>query len=524
MFFNPRLKIKWHGNHGFTMLPKSAVKRQRNSSLTNPLFPSRYSYRMERIKNFVHGAWQNSHSWIPKHNPANGSVTYELPNSTTEEVNQAVSSAQEAFKSWSKTKVQDRANYLYKIADGIEKNADAFAKAETQDVGKPLWLSKEVDIPRAISNFRFFAGRILHHQEMSTDMDGKAINYTLRQPLGVAALITPWNLPIYLLSWKIAPALAAGNTAVCKPAELTSQTAYLLSQVFDEVELPKGVCNIILGKGSVAGSALVEHPSTPLISFTGGTITGATIQKSVASMFKKVSLELGGKNPAVVCEDADLEKAIPHILRSSFLNQGQICLGCERIFVHEKIYDKFLQLFKQKTEELIIGDPMQSTTYMGPLISKDHLEKVKECSANMVKDHGRLITGDQPLNLPENIKNGYYLRPTIYADLPLSSKMHETEIFGPVVAVLKYTDEHEMIESANHTSYGLSASIYTQNISRAHRIAAQLQVGTVWINTWLMRDLRVPFGGVKHSGLGREGGEHSIDFYTEQKTVCVNLD
>ena len=292
---------------------------------------------MEKIQNFIGGQWVNSESYLPKHNPATDEVIYELPNSSASDVDKAVDSAQQAFKSWSKTPAQDRANILYKIADGIEKRIDEFAKAETMDVGKPLWLSKEVDIARAIANFRFFAGKILHHEEMSTTMDSRAINYTLRQPLGVAGLITPWNLPIYLLSWKIAPALAVGNTVVCKPAELTSKTAYLLTQVMNEAGLPKGVCNMVFGKGSIAGNRLVEHPKTPLISFTGGTSTGAIIQKSVASMFKKVSLELGGKNPVIICDDADLDKAFPHILRSSFLNQGQICLGCERIFVHENL-------------------------------------------------------------------------------------------------------------------------------------------------------------------------------------------
>ena len=478
---------------------------------------------MERIQNFIHGEWVNSSSTLDKFNPSTGEVAYVQPSSESVDVNKAIDSASDAFKTWSVTRAEDRANYLYKIADGIEKRMDAFAKAETLDVGKPFWLSKDVDIKRAVSNFRFFAGRILHHEEMSTDMDGRAINYTLRQPLGVAALITPWNLPIYLLSWKIAPALAVGNTAVCKPAELTPMTAYLLTQVMQEAELPKGVCNIIFGKGSTAGAALVEHPKTPLISFTGGTVTGATIQKSVASMFKKVSLELGGKNPAIICEDADLEKAMPYILKSSFLNQGQICLGCERIFVHEKIYDKFLALFKQKTEELKIGDPMDPNTYIGPLVSKEHLEKVQTCTTNMQNHKARMISGGEPLQLSGAFKNGYFMRPTIVADLPKESNMQQTEIFGPVVAVMKFKDEADAIAQANNTSYGLSASIYTQNITKAHNLAAQIQSATVWINCWLMRDLRMPFGGMKQSGQGREGGDHSIDFYTEQKTVCVNL-
>jgi len=480
---------------------------------------------MDRIQNFIHGQFQNpaESEFLPKRNPATDAVIYELPHSSAKDVNQAIDSASEAFQTWSKTPAQERSNYLYEIADGIEKRLDEFATAETMDVGKPLWLSKEVDIPRAVANFRFFAGKILHHEEMSTTMDNRAINYTLRQPLGVAALITPWNLPIYLLSWKIAPALAVGNTAVCKPAELTSKTAYLLAQVMAETGLPKGVCNILFGKGSVAGTTLVEHPKTPLISFTGGTSTGAIIQKSVASMFKKVSLELGGKNPVIVCDDADLEKAMPFILRSSFLNQGQICLGCERIFVHEKIYDKFLQMFKAKTEELIIGDPMEKSTYIGPLVSKDHWDKVRECVSLMNKDKGRVYSGGEALKLGDAFKNGYFMRPTIVTDLPASSDMQQTEIFGPVVAVMKFKHESEAIEQANNTSYGLSASIYTQNITKAHTLASQVHAGTVWINTWLMRDLRVPFGGMKQSGVGREGGDHSIDFYTEQKTVCVNL-
>ena len=480
---------------------------------------------MLQIANYINGEFQPSHNntYLDNYNPATGKVLNQFPHSDELDVVQAIQAAQKAFPSWSQSPIQKRANYLYKIAEAIEGLAEELAEQESLDVGKPLWLAKEVDIPRSADNFRFFAGRILHHEEKSTDMNGKALNYTLRQPLGVAGVISSWNLPLYLLTWKIAPAIACGNSTVCKPSEMTPMTAYLLSQIFEEVSLPQGVVNIVHGMGVPVGATLVSHPGVPLISFTGGTETGIKIQQLAAPHCKKISLELGGKNACLIFKDADLQKAVPGAIRSSFLNQGEICLCSERIYVQEDIYDEFMAEFKKQTQNIVVGDPKDSKTFMGPLISKEHLKKVKSYIELAKKDRGEVVTGQELMELKEKNRDGYFMRPTIITDLTDCSEVQYNEIFGPVVTVKPFKYAHEAIKWANTSHFGLSANIWTQNISRAHKTAAQLQVGTVWINTWLHRDLRVPFGGAKASGLGREGGDHSIDFYTEQKNICIQF-
>jgi aminomuconate-semialdehyde/2-hydroxymuconate-6-semialdehyde dehydrogenase len=411
-----------------------------------------------------------------------------------------------------------------KVADLIAERSDELALAETTDVGKPLTLSKELDIARAAANFRFFASAILHKHEMATDMDGDAINYVLRQPVGVAGLISPWNLPLYLLTWKIAPAIACGNTVVCKPSEFTSKTAYMLGEILNQAGIPKGVVNIVFGLGDPAGSYLVKHPGVPLISFTGGTATGQKIQELAAPNVKKLSLELGGKNATIVMKDVDLAKVIPQIARASFLNQGQICLCGSKILVQEEIYKEFLEKFKSHVDSLVVGDPTDPGTFMGPLVSKQHFDKVTSLIEVAKKDGAKVLSGGgRPEGLPAALKDGYWLRPTVLDDLTNCSEIHQTEIFGPVVTVNSFKYAHDAVKWANTSPYGLSASVWTKNLSQAHKIAAGLKVGTVWINTWLKRDLRVPFGGAKQSGIGREGGDHSFDFFTDTKTVCVQL-
>ncbi len=481
---------------------------------------------MDKILNFINGEYKEPKSgkYLEKRSPITDEVIYDLPASNELDVIEAISSAHKAFEKWSKTSAEERSHILNKIADIIDARAEDFAIAECEDVGKPLSLARKLDIPRASQNFRFFAAKILHKVETASDMDGDAINYVLRQPLGVAGLISPWNLPLYLLTWKIAPALATGNTAVCKPSEFTSKTAFMLGEVFNQAGLPKGVCNIILGEGDPVGKTLVEHPGVPIVSFTGGTKTGEEIQKQSLGQFKKLSLELGGKNATIVLKDVDIKKVVPAIIRASFLNQGEICLCGSKILVQEDIFEEFCSVFAEATNNLIVGDPKDEKTFMGPLVSRAHFEKVLSAIELAKKENGKIIAGGEtPKFEDEKMNQGYFIRPTVIKDLTNCSELHQTEIFGPVVTINSFKYMHEGVKWANTSPYGLSASVWTKDLSKAHKIARDLQVGTVWINTWLKRDLRMPFGGQKASGLGREGGDDSIDFFTEKKTVCVQL-
>ena len=478
---------------------------------------------MEKIKNYINGEFTDTEKHLENFDPVIGEAYSLQPQSNVIDVVQAVVSAKKAFTKWSQSSVEERADWLHKIADKVEEKFEDFAAAESRDTGKPLWLAKKMDISRAIQNLRFFATEIIHKKERSTTMGDGSLNYELRQPVGVAALITPWNLPLYLLTWKIAPALAAGNTVVCKPSEVTPMTAYLLSKVINEVGLPKGVCNFVYGHGAEAGEALVTHPAVSLVSFTGGTSTGSKIAEKAAAQFKKLSLELGGKNANIIFKDADLEKALETTLKSSFLNQGEICLCGSRIFVQEPIFNEFKAEFVKRTKELVVGDPKNEKSFMGPLVSKEHFEKVKACIEQAKQDQGVLLAGEETLNLTAEFKSGYFLRPTIIDELSDCSDLQQTEIFGPVVTLRSFKYPKDAVKWANTTPYGLSASIWTSDLKRAHKVAAQLDAGTVWVNTWLKRDLRMPFGGVKDSGVGREGGEDSLKFFTESKTVCVSL-
>ncbi len=480
---------------------------------------------MKRIQNFIQGRFKDpvSKSWFENINPATGQGYSEVPDSQAEDVDKAVEAATGAFTQWSQMPGTERSRILNRIADLIEKNLEDLARAESIDQGKPLSLAKTVDIPRASENFRFFAGAVLHHQEQATDMNGEALNYSLRQPIGVAGLISPWNLPLYLLTWKIAPAIATGNTVVAKGSELTPMTAYLLSRLLDEAGLPPGVVNIIHGYGKIVGEAMTAHPRIPLISFTGGTQTAKNIVKNTAPQFKKVSLELGGKNPNLIFNDAPFEDCLETSIRSSFANQGEICLCGSRIFVQTGIYDRFLAEFSEKTRSIQVGNPMHETTQLGALVSADHREKI-EAYIQVARDEGGEIRvgGDRP-NLGGEMAGGYFLNPTIITGLSPGSSVMQEEIFGPVVTVTPFETEEEAISLANGVDYGLAASIWTQDVSRSHRVARCLDAGVIWVNTWLLRDLRTPFGGMKASGLGREGGEYSIDFFTEVKNICVKI-
>jgi aminomuconate-semialdehyde/2-hydroxymuconate-6-semialdehyde dehydrogenase len=481
---------------------------------------------VKRVLNFVDGEFRPpcSGRHIPDVEPATGKVIAEIPDSGPEDVDAAVAAASRAFDSWRKTPAEERSRLLLRVADLIEEHFDELARLESQDNGKPIGLARRMDVPRAVLNFRFFATAILHAESSAHMTDDRALNYTLRQPLGVAGLISPWNLPLYLLTWKIAPAIAAGNCCVAKPSELTPLTAERLAALVAEAGIPPGVVNIVHGTGASAGRALTSHADVPLISFTGGTKTGADVMAHAGPRFKKVSLELGGKNPNVVFADADLEQAVPTSIQSSFSNQGEICLCGSRLFVERKIHDEFLDRFLAETRKLRIGDPQDASTDVGALVSEAHRSKVEGYVA-LAKEEGGdvLVGGRRPAGLPERVRGGYFLEPTVITGLDCSKRCMQEEIFGPVVTVTPFDTTEEAIAQANSTRYGLSASVWTRDLQKAHRVAAALDSGTVWINTWLLRDLRVPFGGMKESGVGREGGFDSLAFFTEAKNVCVRL-
>lgn len=478
------------------------------------------------LHNFINGRFVAPARFLDSFDPSTGKVHLKVPDSTAEDVHTAVEAAAAAFPSWSRLSRQQRADYLIAIASAIESRLGEFAAAESKDQGKPLWLAKTVDIPRAVYNFRFFAGAILYHTEKSTMLENpRAINYTTRTPLGVAGLITPWNLPLYLLTWKIAPALATGNTVVAKPSELTSLTAYLLAQVLEQVKLPPGVCNLVFGLGPTVGTAIVTHPRVPLVSFTGGTVTGKKISEMSAPLQKKLSLELGGKNPCIVFADVDLDAVVPDIVRSCFTNQGEICLCASRLYVQQPIFDAFVQKLVAAARALKVGPPSAPDSKLGALVSREHLAKVRSYVDIAVGEGGSVLCGHtvDALELPEENKEGYFMAPTVIVGLQDSSRCVREEIFGPVVVVLPFAEEDEAVLRANDNQYGLAACVWDRDGARAHRVANQLLAGTVWINCWMPRDLLMPFGGMKASGTGRESAEDSIHFYTEVRTICSKI-
>lgn len=477
-----------------------------------------------QIYNYINGSFAEpvGKSYLPDENPATATVCAQLPDSDERDVALAVQAAQQAFPAWSKCGAATRYRILNTIADLIERETDKLAHAETIDTGKPLWLSKQLDIPRARDNFRFFATAALHFASESHLTEGQAINYTLRQPLGVVGCISPWNLPLYLFSWKIAPALAAGNCVIAKPSELSPITAYLLCELCNEAALPPGVLNVIHGTGNRAGQAIVIHPDIKAISFTGGTQTGRFIASVAAPLFKKLSLELGGKNPTLIFADADFEKALDGALRAAFLNQGEICLCGSRILIEKSLYNAFKAAFVEKVSALKTGDPFETDTFIGAVISQQHLQKISHYIQTALQEGGRLLCGGHPIHPPQ--LNGYFIAPTVIEGLDANCRTNQDEIFGPVVTLQSFETEEEAIYLANSSSYGLAASVWTSHLNRAHRVAEKLHTGIVWINSWLLRDLRTPFGGMKNSGIGREGGWEVFRFFTEAKNVCIRME
>jgi aminomuconate-semialdehyde/2-hydroxymuconate-6-semialdehyde dehydrogenase len=454
--------------------------------------------------------------------PAIGRPYAEAPDGDERDVAAAVAAAKNAFPAWSQTPAAERSRILLAIADGLERELDDLAHVECTDTGKPIALARSVDIPRAVANFSFFATAILHTRSELHATDAEALNYTLRKPLGVVACISPWNLPLYLLTWKIVPALATGNTVVAKPSEITPMSAFELARIARAAGLPPGVLNIVHGLGPKIGPALTGHPDVKAISFTGGTATGASIASVAAPKFKKLSLELGGKNPNVIFADADMDEAVKVSLRSSFRNQGQICLCGSRILVEESAYPAFLERFVASTDTLRQGDPLDLETEQGAIVSKPHFDKIMSYIALAQEEGGRVVCGGAPPPpINERCRNGWFIQPTVIVDLPMTCRTNQEEIFGPVVTITPFKDEEEAVALANATPYGLSATLWTESLGRAHRVAERLEAGTVWINCWMLRDLRVPFGGVKASGVGREGGDEALRFFTEAKNVCV---
>ena len=480
---------------------------------------------MEVLSNFINGDYVNpkSNNYLDVFEPATGQVYCQVPNSNGDDIHLAVNSAIDAFPEWSSLSLDERSLYLKTIAEMIESRLDEFAKYESRDTGKPISLARSVDIPRAVSNFRFFAEYASQFEFEFNINNDSSHNTVIRSPLGPVGCISPWNLPLYLFTWKIAPALITGNTVVAKPSELTPFTAFKFGEICKDAGLPAGVLNIIHGQGLTAGDALISHSGIKAISFTGGTATGKVIATKSAPMFKKISLEMGGKNPAVVFSDCDYDAMLETVVKSSFSNQGQICLCSSRIMVEENIYNKFRKDFVEKVSALIVGDPIEDSTQIGSITSKPHLDKVMTYIELAQEEGGTILTGGKQVNIKGRCEGGWFVEPTVIDGLINSCRTNQEEIFGPIVTIIPFKDEGEAIDIANDTEYGLSATIWTEDIDKATRVARNIDAGVIWINCWLVRNLRTPFGGMKQSGMGREGGTEILNFFTEPKNICEQI-
>jgi aminomuconate-semialdehyde/2-hydroxymuconate-6-semialdehyde dehydrogenase len=480
---------------------------------------------MELLSNFINGDYVNpkSNNYLDVFEPATGQVYCQVPNSNGDDIHLAVNSAIDAFPEWSSLSLDERSLYLKTIAEMIESRLDEFAKYESKDTGKPISLAKSLDIPRAVSNFRFFAEYASQFEFEFNINNDSSHNTVIRSPLGPVGCISPWNLPLYLFTWKIAPALITGNTVVAKPSELTPFTAFKFGEICKDAGLPAGVLNIIHGQGLTAGDALISHSGIKAISFTGGTATGKVIASKSAPMFKKLSLEMGGKNPAVVFSDCDYDAMLETVVKSSFSNQGQICLCSSRIMVEENIYNKFRKDFVEKVSALIVGDPIEDSTQIGSITSKPHLDKVMTYIELAQKEGGTILTGGKQVTIKGRCEGGWFVEPTVIDGLINSCRTNQEEIFGPIVTIIPFKDEGEAIDIANDTEYGLSATIWTEDIDKATRVARNIDAGVIWINCWLVRNLRTPFGGMKQSGMGREGGTEILNFFTEPKNICEQI-
>ncbi len=478
---------------------------------------------MMKIQNYINGELVAplSGKYLNNINPATGKIYALIPDSDLTDIDLATRSAESAKKGWASSAIEYRFKILMEVARLIEEDMEALALAESIDNGKPLTLAKNIDIPRAVSNFQFFATAIKHFASNAHELSGIAINYTLKKPIGIVACISPWNLPLYSFTWKIAPALAAGNCVIAKPSEITPMTAFLLSKICIKAGLPKGVLNIVHGLGNKVGNAISKNEMIKAISFTGGTETGRQIASIAAPMFKKLSLELGGKNPNIIFADCNYKEMMKTTLKSSFANQGQICLCGSRIFVERSLYDKFKTDFVKQTKALKVGDPLNKETDIGAVVSKEHQEKIMSYIELAKSEGGKILCGGEIVNLNGENANGFFIAPTIIEGLSFDCRTNQEEIFGPVVTIMPFDNDEEVLNYANSTAYGLSATVWTDSNSRIHYFSNELEAGIIWVNSWLLRDLRTPFGGVKDSGIGREGGFHALEFFTETKNVCI---
>jgi aminomuconate-semialdehyde/2-hydroxymuconate-6-semialdehyde dehydrogenase len=484
---------------------------------------------MKQILNFINGEYVASEKTFEKMSPLSGKVVARVHEASADQVDAAVKAARAAMNGeWGRMTVAERVERLYAVADGINKRFEEFLAAECEDTGKPMSLARHLDIPRGAANFKIFADVIKNVPteffEMATP-DGKtAINYGYRSPVGVVGVICPWNLPLLLMTWKVGPALACGNAVIVKPSEETPQTAALLGEVMNAAGIPKGVYNVVHGFGPAsAGEFVTTHPGIDAITFTGETRTGEVIMKAASKGARPVSLEMGGKNAAIVFEDCDFDAAIEGTMRSVFANCGQVCLGTERVYVQRPIFDKFVQALKKGAQGLKLGVPSEASTNMGPLISKEHQNKVKSYYDLALKEGANLVCGGGIPDMGSELNGGSWIEPTIWTGLPEDARIMKEEIFGPCCHIAPFDTEEEVLAKANDNEYGLATAIWTRDISRAHRVAQRMQVGLSWVNSWFLRDLRTPFGGAKQSGIGREGGVHSLEFYTELKNVCIKL-
>ena len=480
---------------------------------------------MEQLTNFINGKFMQpkTEEYLDVFEPATGQVYSKVPNSSSTDIDVAFQAANAAFPGWSELTVTDRSQYLHKIAELLEHQLDDFANYESRDTGKPVTLAQSVDIPRAIANFRFFGEygpTFKFNSELNSD---QSENRVVHAPLGVVGCISPWNLPLYLFTWKIAPALMAGNTVLAKPSEITPYTAYKLGEICEDANLPAGVLNIIHGQGITAGDALINHKGVQAISFTGGTATGKIIAQKTAASFKKLSLEMGGKNPAIIFTDCNYNKMLETVVQSSFSNQGQICLSSSRILIQTEIFQQFKKDFIGKVNKLIVGDPQDHESNLGAVSSKNHFEKIMNYIELAEKEGGNILLGGKAVKLNGRCKKGWFIEPTIIEGLTNTAKTNQEEIFGPVVTLIPFNDEEDAIQIANESDYGLSATIWTEDKERATRVSNQVEAGVIWVNCWLVRDLRTPFGGMKQSGMGREGGSEALRFFTEQKNVCTSI-
>ncbi len=487
------------------------------------------------IKNYINGELVEplSGEYFDNYDPAIGKPYEIIPDSDEKDIALAVEAAESAFPLWAATPAEERSKYMMKIAGFIRRDMAEFARSECVDNGKPLSLARNIEIPRAIRNFEFFASAVRGFQSESHAMEEGAINYTLRSPIGVVGAISPWNLPLYLFTWKIAPALAAGNTVIAKPSEITPMTAYMLSEACIEAGLPAGALNIVHGYGNKVGRAISSHPKIKAVTFTGGTITGKEIAGIAAPMFKKLSLELGGKNPVIIFADClpseyseeigNYQEALETTVRSSFQNQGEICLCGSRVFVQKNLYEKFKEDFVAKVKQLKVGDPLAADTDQGAIVSAEHMNKILYYINLAKEEGGKILCGGNKVEIEGRCQGGWFIEPTVIEGLPYDCRTNREEIFGPVVTLIPFETEEEALMMANSAEYGLASTIWTTNIYKANRIASKIQSGIVWINCWMVRDLRTPFGGVKNSGLGREGGMEALRFFTEPKNVCIKF-